>query len=369
MKILSKFFAGILVFSILLCGCTQNQTAPSGNTSTGMNSDTQTSEVIAETTEASPKASIENAEKMPVKQGSLITESFESKALSKNMIEQNTTRKIDIYLPPSYNDSSKKYPVLYYLHGYGGTSNELLITEKLSEAMQAPDGKEFIVVGVYGSTKYGGSFYTNSPVIGNWEDFVTYETVAYIDSHFRTIKEPAARGLVGFSMGGYGAANIGLKHPDVFSAVYAICPGIITPDGFEEAFKGWENDLIFKKCYGSAFSPDIKGESPYYSSIPKFDDTEQDNKIIQNWENGFGHFEDKLSAYMSGSNRLSAIGLIYSEEDFYSWIPKGTKYFGELLKSNNLPVEIKESSEGHQIPTSFIKETMIPFFSKYLKSE
>jgi len=65
----------------------------------------------------------------------------------------------------------------------------------------------------------GNTFYANSPVTGNAEDALVEDLVAHVDETYRTIPEASARGLSGFSMGGSGTINVGLRHPDVFCAL------------------------------------------------------------------------------------------------------------------------------------------------------
>jgi S-formylglutathione hydrolase FrmB len=71
-------------------------------------------------------------------------------------------------------------------------------------------------------TVYSGCMYSNSLTTGDWEGYVSSDLVSYIDSHYRTIADRSARGLAGHSMGGYGTMRIGMKHPEVFSALYAM---------------------------------------------------------------------------------------------------------------------------------------------------
>jgi S-formylglutathione hydrolase FrmB len=71
-------------------------------------------------------------------------------------------------------------------------------------------------------TKYSGSMYSNSPTIGDWERFIAEDLVGFIDSHYRTLARRSSRGLGGHSMGGYGTLRIGMKHADVFGALYAM---------------------------------------------------------------------------------------------------------------------------------------------------
>ena len=76
-----------------------------------------------------------------------------------------------------------------------------------------------IVVLANAQTRHNGSMYSNSATTGNWEDFMSRDLVAYIDSHYRTIANRLSRGIAGHSMGGYGTVRIAMRHPDVFSAL------------------------------------------------------------------------------------------------------------------------------------------------------
>ncbi|MDI6765910.1 MAG: alpha/beta hydrolase-fold protein [Bacteroidota bacterium] len=76
-----------------------------------------------------------------------------------------------------------------------------------------------IIVAVDGTTAFGGSYYTDSPTGGNFEQYVSKEVVQYIDSIYRTLKSPSSRAITGFSMGGYGAIKIGMKYNDLFGQI------------------------------------------------------------------------------------------------------------------------------------------------------
>jgi enterochelin esterase-like enzyme len=86
----------------------------------------------------------------------------------------------------------------------------------------AAGAKEMILVLPDAFTVYSGSMYSNSPTTGNWEGFLSRDLVDYIDSHYRTVADRDSRGLSGHSMGGYGTIRVGMKHPEVFSALYAM---------------------------------------------------------------------------------------------------------------------------------------------------
>lgn len=76
-----------------------------------------------------------------------------------------------------------------------------------------------------------------------------------IDSRYRTVAVPGGRGLMGFSMGGFGALHLALAHPDLFGAAWSLCPGVFTPGkGLGDAMRTWRGEDGFLKAYAAAFS-------------------------------------------------------------------------------------------------------------------
>ena len=84
--------------------------------------------------------------------------------------------------------------------------------------MAAGVAPEMVAVAVSGVNALGGSFYADSPVIGNWGSAVVDDVVMAVDARDRTLATPASRGIAGFSMDGYGALALEMSHPDVFGA-------------------------------------------------------------------------------------------------------------------------------------------------------
>ncbi len=121
-----------------------------------------------------------------------------------------------MFLPPSYKkETRRRYPVVYALHGYSigaeQWSKEIHVPQTLEGAF-AQGAKELIVVLPDSKTLHNGSMYSSSVTTGDFENFIARDVVAYMDAHYRTIPERRSRGLVGHSMGGYGATRIGMKH-------------------------------------------------------------------------------------------------------------------------------------------------------------
>ncbi len=125
-----------------------------------------------------------------------------------------------IYLPPNYKeDSSKRYPVIYNLHGNGG--NEFHSFEDvtlLHEGIAKGKWPAMIVVLPNGgkSTFYKNSYDGKFPI----ETMFIRELIPHIDATYRTIAGRKGRCIEGFSMGGRGSVRLALKYPDMFCSLF-----------------------------------------------------------------------------------------------------------------------------------------------------
>ena len=156
------------------------------------------------------------------KQGSWEKIKVHGKALEGNLEGDSPDRDVFVYLPASYASSpNRRYPVVYFLHGYAAHAETYWNSLAVASAADAA-GTEMILVLPDAYTIYDGSMFSNSPTTGDWETFIADDLVSYIDGHYRTIADRAARGLSGHSMGGYGTVRIGMKRPDAFGALYAM---------------------------------------------------------------------------------------------------------------------------------------------------
>ena len=170
-----------------------------------------------------PEATAQNSAK-PVtqKQGTLDKIKVHGKALEGNLEGDSPDRDVFVYLPASYaSNPNRRYPVVYFLHGYGAHAETYWNSLSVASAADAA-GAEMILVLPDAYTIYDGSMFSNSPTTGDWETFIAHDLVAYIDGHYRTIADRSARGLSGHSMGGYGTVRIGMKRPEAFGALYAM---------------------------------------------------------------------------------------------------------------------------------------------------
>jgi S-formylglutathione hydrolase FrmB len=127
-----------------------------------------------------------------------------------------------LILPESYGESARRYPVLYLLHGAGGSDQSwndgtdvAALADEYGIIIACPDG---------GRT----SWYFDSPVdpACQYETFVAEEFVAFMDKNYRTKTDRESRALSGLSMGGHGALFLAIRHRDVFSAAVVLSGGV-----------------------------------------------------------------------------------------------------------------------------------------------
>ena len=153
----------------------------------------------------------------------LMTSSFCAGSVSTVTIfspANNRNTSFQVYLPPNYASSgSTRLPVVYSLHGIGGTSSQRAATAAptLDSLMSSNEVLPMIWVFPDGQTNsfYGDAFDGHKQVYSN----VIHEILPYVDANYRTIAHRDGRAMEGFSMGGFGAAMYAAKHPELFSAV------------------------------------------------------------------------------------------------------------------------------------------------------
>ncbi|WP_242084416.1 alpha/beta hydrolase [Aestuariivivens sediminis] len=326
------------------------------------------------------------------REGKFIQDQLYSTALE-NKGGENPTRRVSVYLPPGYDMSTDKYPVIYYLHGITQSDSSLIaknnIDKMLNKAIAAGKIRPLIFVMCDQFTLYRGSFYTNSSLTGNWSDFTAKDLVSYVDQKYRTIPERESRGIAGHSMGGHGAIKLGMLFPDVFSSVYALSPyvlGLEKDYGVEgEAYKQAQmiqsrDTLITGYKYlnanavvavGRAFSPNAN-KPPFYADLPysySGDSLIVNYKVLDLWNKNLPN--EMIKAYVSNLKSLKAIKLDWGRDDFFTHIPPTSKTFSEKLAEFGINHFAEEYNGSHldKIYTDdgrFMND-MLPFFNTYLK--
>ena len=170
-----------------------------------------------------------------------------------------TVRKATVYLPPKYSPS-KKYPVLYLLHGIGGDELEWLLGGAPNIIMDNlyADGKaaEMIVVMPNGRAQENdraeGNVYAGSAAFANFEYDLLNDLIPFIEGRYSVKKDKFHRAVAGLSMGGGQSLNFGLAHMDTFAFVggFSSAPNTKTPEELipdAEKTKA-QNSLLWMVC-------------------------------------------------------------------------------------------------------------------------
>jgi len=306
------------------------------------------------------------------------------KSLEGNLEGDSPDRDVAVYLPPSYTkDKARRYPVVYMLHGYGfgyDTFNGRLamLPDSADRDIAAGATKEMIVVLPDAYTIHKGSMYSNSITTGYWEDYVAVDLVAYIDSHYRTIPTRMSRGLGGHSMGGYGALRIGMKHPDVFSALYLMSscclnatltfdPGrmapaeaITTREQAVEAGRGRGFGVSVTLAEAAAWSPN-PNNPPLFIDLPVKDGQPQPD-VIAKWAANAPLA--MVSQYIPGLKMYKAVAIeIGTKDPLY----RTNRQLHEMLEAFGVTHGYQEY-EGDHTNRVFerIEKNVLPFFSEQL---
>ncbi len=172
----------------------------------------------------------------------------------------------EVWLPPQYfSEPTVRFPMLVLTHGNPGRSTDWLDAGEAAQtglAVASAGHPVILVMPTVLQQPDGDSLCVDTALEGHAETYVVRDVVAAADQQLRTIPDSRHRGIGGFSMGGFCALNLGLKHPDVFSVLLSfssltVCEPDAIDGGNEELFGGgdWKSQV-------AANSPAV-----YYSSL------------------------------------------------------------------------------------------------------
>lgn len=325
-----------------------------------------------------------NAQEAP---GKIVTRIINSTYLQ-NTGGENPNRKISVYLPPGYEQSAQRYPVIYYLHGFMGTDSispgmKAILDKGISQRKIRP----FLLVISDQYTLFEGSFYTNSSLTGNWSDFTARELVAYMDKNFRTIADKEARGIAGHSMGGYGAIKLAMQYPDVYNCVYALSPGLLAfvkefganSNSYKELGKIKTPEELKKTYYprvlvavARAWSPNASNP-PFYCDMPftyNRDSLVINNMVLDKWNQNMPVY--MVDKYADNLRKLKAIKFDWGRNDA-SRFPIQCGMLSQRLENLGITHFAEEYIGDHvnKIWTTDgrVLNDLLPFFNDYLKFE
>lgn len=337
------------------------------------------------------------------REGKIIVQKFVAASIQNNKGGEDPLRKISIYIPPGYSESTQRYPTIYFLHGVGVNDSLMLVWTGLKELMDKAisSGKiqPMIVVLPNSDNRFRGSFYTNSTLTGNWADFVGKDVVDYVDKNFRTIPHKSSRGLAGHSMGGNGALKVGMLFSDVFSSVYAMSPAVlnwssdftIKNSGFKRLIKSRSEKEIIKvfddfeefdetgfyagifAAMGRAYSPDPSAPI-FQATLPVSfigDSAVYNTTAIKKWEANFP--VNMINDHVDNLKSFTALKIDWGRNEDFAHIPATAMQFSKKLEAYGITHFAEEYIGDHvNMLGGFagrIYTELLPFFDAYLTFE
>lgn len=309
-------------------------------------------------------------------------------SLEGNLSRDSADRQVSVYLPPGYDEHPERhYPVVYVLHGYG-SSDEYWFDSDAEHFVNLPEevdsaiasgARPMILVMPNAHTRYLGSMYASSVTTGDWEAFVARELVAHIDSRYRTLPRSRGRGLAGHSMGGYGTLRIAMKHPGVFSSIYAMNPCCLAADrdrGAEVAARAAEVDtdadirdagfaVQTTLAMAAAWSPDPAGP-PRFLDLP-YENGAYRPDVAAAWAANAPLA--MIHQYVPALRGYQGIALDAGEDDLEN-IDGTVREFSRLLDDYGITHSVTIYDGDHVSGVARrLREHVVPFFAGHLSDE
>ena len=299
-------------------------------------------------------------------------------SLEGNLEGDAVDRDVLVFLPPSYaQKKSRRFAVLYALHGYSIGAEQWLKEIHAPQTIEgafANGAREMIVVFPDSKTIHNGSMYSSSITTGDFETFIARDLIRYVDAHYRTIPDRWSRGLAGHSMGGYGTARIGMKHADMFGAIYMMSPcclsartvGDAQAAAALEAVKSPADSpnlpflLRAQLASAAAWSPDPRNP-PLYLDLPTRNGVAQPDVLAKWAANAPLAFVDQ---YVGNLRQYRAIALDVGDED---GLKIDTAKLHDVLDRYGIANSFEIFPGTHVSNVAFrFQDHVIPFFSQHL---
>lgn len=309
----------------------------------------------------------------------VVETTFESPSLAGNLEGNSATREVVVVTPPGYDENTDhQYPVVYFLHGYWMPVSAQQEGFRLDEAVQASSeaGHDFIMAMPDGFSKLRGGFYSSGPVVGDYESMVADDLVNWVDANYRTLADPASRGLAGHSMGGYGTARIAMHRPGVFSSIYMMSACCLDPMTMtaqdaarieamteEEAANAGFGELASLSTLAT-WSPDPTADNVFQVYTGLREDGTIDPLVNQRLAANSPVV--MVPQYLPELNALEAFAMDIGDQDFL--VEGNARFRAELDRFGvDYDFELYEGDHGNRIRER-IRTEVLPFFAEHLDS-
>ncbi len=347
-----------------------------------------------------------------------------SRALADNPWGDPAHRDLQVLLPPGYDKSDQRHPVVLLLPGYAGTGEGMLargLTEvsiasridrlihgigadddpgsapgafdrdgRIDQSHIDPDQRcpPFIAVLPDCMTRLGGSQYVDSPGMGNYATWLAEEVLPMVDGRFRTT---GRWGVAGRSSGGFGALHLAMEYPGRFQAVachagdmgFDLCwlgdlqkavAGVQAAGGLERFLEtAWQPQrwsathfsALMVLAMSCCFSPDPDSDGPVPARLPvDFQTGEVDFDVIRSWKRFDPIHRAADPAVLDALRGLDLLFLDAGNRDEYL-LHLGARRFVARLAAAGVSHEYQEFDGGHR-GTSWRWDVSLPKLARAL---
>ncbi len=304
---------------------------------------------------------------------------MESLSFYSNILGQEV--KYSVILPEDYYSSNKKYPVVYLLHGLGDDETSWVeygyISQIADNVIKECDVLPMIFIMPQGYRSY---YVNDSAGTFLYQDMFVKELIPTIDSAFHTIADRSKRATMGYSMGGFGALVLPLKHPEMFAACVPLSVSIRTDQQYiKESSKGWDEQ--WGRLFGGVRTVGEARLTDYYKNECPLHMIQ--NEDIEQWkdlriyidsgddEETLAASNDKLHMVLSEKNIPHEYRVRDGGHEFSYWreaLPNGLRfisdafrgkaYEGDLMDIEYQPTELSSK----RIDSVNIKEGSYPVY-------
>ncbi len=328
--------------------------------------------------------------------GTVVTLEIDGKSLAGNRLGDPTTRRVDVYLPHGHDGAG--LPLLVDLVGFtaGGPAHTAWknfqenVPERLDRLIG--DGAMPPVVVAFPDcfTRLGGNQYVNSPVMGNWEDFLIAEMLPTLEQRFGC-GGAGRRGVFGKSSGGFGALVHAMRHPDVWSAAAShsgdagfdtlylgefppLLRALAKPGSIEKWFAAFENKpkvdgkdtmVLLMLAQAASFDPDPDPRSFLGLRLPVTMDTCE--LIAERWANWLAW--DPAIMVETHAEAIKALKAFYFDcgtEDQYN-ILYGSRRIHRTLDARGIAHRYEEFPDDHS-GVDYRMDVSLPLLAKALSA-
>jgi len=202
----------------------------------------------------------EVAKERPFVESQYIKELKAPSALLTGFYKRPTTINAAVLLPKEYFDQpSRKFPVLYWVSGYGGDYHAYSGRDIKSAPI---DTTPCIRVYLDGNCPGGHSVYANSDNNGPWGDALTQELIPLVEKTYRT---NAGRLLTGHSSGGWTVLWLQTHYPKVFTACWSSSPDPVDFRSFQTVDLYKDKNIFYGKDSSLRMGGTVAGRYPWIS--------------------------------------------------------------------------------------------------------